>query len=166
MKPVKLMMAASILVSLTAVPSRAEVRSQATILIHAPIERIWGLVVDVDRWPQWNKAIENAHLEGAVLQGSVFQWKSGGYGIRSTFQDVDPMKHLSWTGAAFGTKAFHTWDFSVTGDGVAVTTAETFSGWLPAIMPGTMQKTLDDTLPALLQSLKLASETRAGAVSP
>jgi hypothetical protein len=39
-----------------------------------------------------------------------------------------------------------------------VTTHETFDGWLPTLAPGTMQKTLDDTLPALLASLKVAAE--------
>jgi uncharacterized protein YndB with AHSA1/START domain len=133
-------------------------RSQATIMINAPIEKVWGLVVDIDHWPRWNKSVETAHLKGAVAKGSVFDWKSGGFGIRSTFQDVVPMKRLSWTGQTLGTSALHSWEFTITGKGVVVTTAETFDGWLPSLMPGTMQKKLDDTLPALLASLKVAAE--------
>jgi uncharacterized protein YndB with AHSA1/START domain len=136
----------------------AAARSQATITIDAPIDRVWALVVDVDHWPDWNKAVGAAHLKGPVAKGSVFEWKSGGLAIRSTFQDVAPMRRLSWTGQTIGTRAVHAWAFVTTDKGVVVTTTETFDGWLPAILPGVMQKTLDDTLPALLTSLKAAAE--------
>jgi hypothetical protein len=90
----------------------------------------------------------------------VFRWKSGGFDIRSTFQDVTPTRRLSWTGETLGTRAVHSWTFEATPGGVVVTTTESFDGWLPALAPRMMQKTLDDTLPALLASLKAAAEAR------
>jgi uncharacterized protein YndB with AHSA1/START domain len=131
-------------------------------MIDAPVEKVWGLVVDIDRWPRWNKSVETAHLKGAVARGSMFDWRSGGFGIRSIFQDVVPMKRLSWTGQTLGTSALHSWEFTITGQGVVVTTAETFDGWLPSLMPRTMQKKLDNTLPALLACLKVAAEDSGG----
>jgi uncharacterized protein YndB with AHSA1/START domain len=156
-------LAAATIVVAVATPASAKVRSQATITINAPIETVWALVVDVDRWPRWNKAVQTAHLEGPVARGSVFDWKSGGMGIRSTFQDIAPMERLSWTGRTLGTSAIHAWTFRTTDKGVVVTTTESFDGWLPAILPGTMRKMLDDTLPALLASLKVAAEKDARA---
>jgi hypothetical protein len=102
--------------------------------------------------------VQSAHVEGRVAPGSVFTWRSGGINVTSTFRVLEPMTHLSWTGVAFGTNAVHSWTFTPTDHGVEVATTETFDGWLPAIMPGAMQKTLDDTLPALLASLKTAAE--------
>jgi len=136
----------------------ARARSQATILIEAPLPRIWSLVTDVDRWPLWNRAVQRGRLEGPVQPGSVFRWTSGGFKVTSTFKVVEPMTRLTWTGVAFGTAAVHSWTFTPTDQGVKVTTTETFDGWLPAILPGAMQKTLDDTLPALLASLKTEAE--------
>lgn len=141
-----------------ATSASAAARAHATITIDAPVAKVWALVVGVDHWPDWNRAVETAHLEGPVAKGSVFKWKSGGMAIRSTFQDVVPMRRLSWTGQTFGTRAVHAWAFVATDKGVVVTTTETFDGWLPAILPGVMRKTLDDTLPALLTSLKAAAE--------
>ena len=155
-------LAAATIVIAAAMPAGARVRSQATITIDAPIEKVWALVVDIDRWPRWNKAVQTAHLAGPVARGAVFNWKSGGMGIRSTFQDIAPMERLSWTGQTIGTSAVHAWTFKTTDKGVVVTTTESFDGWLPAILPGTMQKTLDDTLPALLASLKVAAEKDVG----
>jgi uncharacterized protein YndB with AHSA1/START domain len=160
MSAFKILAATAIMVA-AASPASAKARSQASITITAPIEKVWALVVDIDHWPQWNKAVEKAHLVGPVARGSVFNWKSGGLGIRSTFQDVVPMQRLSWTGRTVGTSALHSWAFETTDRGVVVTTTESFDGWLPAIMPGTMQKKLDDTLPALLASLKIAAEKDA-----
>ena len=47
-----------------------------------------------------------------------------------------------------------------TEQGVVVKTSETFDGWLPRLMPQTMQKKLDETLPAWLEALKLEAERR------
>jgi uncharacterized protein YndB with AHSA1/START domain len=150
---------ASALIALFAAPSaEAAARSQSTIVIDAPIDRIWSLVVDVDRWPSWNKAVQSARLDGDVAPGSVFKWTSGGFGVTSTFRTVQPMTHLSWTCVAFGAHAVHSWLFEPTARGVKVTTTETFDGWMPRLMPRTMQKMLDDTLPKLLASLKRAAE--------
>ncbi len=159
MTPLKILAPCLGILALALAP-RAEARaaSHATILIHAPLPRIWGLVTDVDRWPQWNRAVQSARLDGPVAPGSVFRWKSGGFSVTSTFRDIEPMTRLSWTGVAFGTHAVHRWTFLPTDRGVQVTTTETFEGWMPALMPGAMQKTLDDTLPALLASLKAAAE--------
>jgi uncharacterized protein YndB with AHSA1/START domain len=142
----------------TAPQVSAKAMSQASIVIHAPLQTVWRLVVDVDRWPKWNSAVESAHLDGVLEDGAIFDWKSGGLGIRSTVREIDPMRRLVWTGKTIGTSAVHSWTFEATERGVEVTTSETFDGWLPSLMPRTMQKKLDETLPALLASLKAAAE--------
>ncbi len=68
------------------------------------------------------------------------------------------MERLGWTGRTIGAKARHGWTFSATDAAVVVTTTETFEGWLPTILPGVMQKTLDEALPAWLAALKAAAE--------
>jgi hypothetical protein len=70
------------------------------------------------------------------------------------------MTRLAWSGRTIGTRALHIWIFRPIPGGVEVTTRETFDGWLPALAPRMMQKQLDDTLPALLLSLKVAAESR------
>lgn len=48
-------------------------------------------MTQIDRWPEWNKAVESAKFEGRVAKGSVFVWKSQGFTVTSTLQDVEPM---------------------------------------------------------------------------
>lgn len=137
----------------------AEAQSQAQIVIQAPIERVWLLLTDVAQWPQWNPAVESVVLKTPLTRGAEFVWKSQGFSVTSTLQDVQPPTRLSWTGKAFGTRAFHVWTLEPTPAGVVVRTEESFNGWLPRLLRGSMQKKLDETLPQWLASLKRAAES-------
>jgi uncharacterized protein YndB with AHSA1/START domain len=139
----------------------AEAQAGAQVLVKAPVERVWQLLTDVDRWPSWNHNVETANLQGGVVPGSIFVWKSQGFMVTSTIQTIEPNHRLTWTGAAFGTRAFHSWKLEAVDGGVLVTTNETFDGWLPWLLHGTMQQKLEDTLPRWLASLKTAAERPA-----
>jgi uncharacterized protein YndB with AHSA1/START domain len=136
----------------------AEAQAVAQITIHAPAERVWRLLTEVDRWPAWNSAVESAVMQGPLREGTLFVWKSQGFQVSSTFSEIVRLKRLSWTGSAFGTKAFHLWEIETAGDTVLVKTLETFDGWVPWLFKASMQKKLDETLPAWLQALKQAAE--------
>ena len=140
----------------------APVESQAQVLIQAPVDRVWQLLTQIDQWPRWNTAVQSAQLSGGLAVGSTFVWRSGGFTVTSTLQEVDAHRRLVWTGRAFGTQAVHFWELSETPAGVEVRTSETFTGWLPRLMPGTMQEKLDSTLPLWLSALKLAAEAKGG----
>jgi uncharacterized protein YndB with AHSA1/START domain len=139
----------------------AEAQASAQITIHAPAERVWRLLTEVDRWPDWNPAVASAAMHGPLRVGTVFVWKSQGFQVSSCLSQIDPLRRLSWTGSAFGTRAFHLWEIEAVGDTVQVKTFETFDGWVPWLFKGSMQKKLNETLPAWLQGLKQAAERRA-----
>jgi len=141
----------------------AAVESQAQVLIQAPVDRIWELLIRVDEWPRWNKAVQSSELQGPFATGSTFVWRSEGFTVTSMLRDIEVPKRLTWTGKAFGTNAVHRWELEETPDGVVVRTSETFDGWLPALMPDTMQRKLDSTLPRWLTALKLAAEGKNSA---
>lgn len=134
------------------------IHAKATIIINAPMSRVWQLITQIDKWSEWNPFVQFSTLHGNVSKGSIFIWKSGGFTITSTLQEVQHFKRLTWSGIAFGTKAFHIWDFEESDQGVVVYTEETFDGWLPRLMTGMMQKKLEETLPKWLGSLKSAAE--------
>jgi hypothetical protein len=139
--------------------------SEAQIHITASAERVWDLLSNIDRWPMWNSLVQSATLTGPLQAGSVFKWKSKGLSVTSTLQEVRPRQSLTWTGKAFGTRAIHSWEIEVTDQGAVLRTAESFDGWLPRLMPKTMKRTLDETLPAWLKAIKSEAE-RAAAMAP
>ena len=128
------------------------------ILINAPVEKIWGLLSDIDHWSVWQPDISNAVLEGALIPGSVFRWNSGGTPITSQIQEVEPQRRLGWTGKAMGAKAKHLWILEPQVGGVLAKTEESFDGLIVVLLKGMMQKTLDTSLQAWLMHLKKAAE--------
>lgn len=85
--------------------------------IAAPADTVWGLLVDVDRWPQWGPSVRRAALEGGAGELAL--------GVRGTV----------WTAVGvpmpFHITAFEAgrrWDWSVAG--VAAT------GHRVAVIPG------------------------------
>lgn len=133
--------------------------AQAKIEILAPLEVIWRIQTDIDRWSEWNPKIDHARLEGPLAVGSTFKWKSGGASIVSRIQDLEPMRRLVWTGKAMGAYAHHAWDFERRDDLVLITTEESFEGWWPRLFPGPTRKMLQGILQTWLAHLKQASET-------
>jgi uncharacterized protein YndB with AHSA1/START domain len=128
------------------------------ILIEAPAQRVWSLLIGFDRWTSWNPAVKKSRLDGAFEVGSSFTWKSGGITIISTLQEIQPETRLVWTGSAIGTRAIHVWSLQPTSTGVWLTTSESFDGWLVALMRKAMQKTLDQSLVAWLATIKVEAE--------
>jgi uncharacterized protein YndB with AHSA1/START domain len=131
------------------------------IMVHAPVETIWGILSDIDHSSAWYPAVSQSKLEGLLLPGSVFRWKSGGTPILSTLQEVEPHHRISWTGKAPGTQAIHIWILEPQADGVLVMTEESFEGWLVPLLKGMMQSMLDTSLQAWLKHLKQYAEAAA-----
>ena len=131
------------------------------IMIDAPMERVWQLLTNIDHWSAWHPAIAHAKLDGPLVPGTVFRWKSGGLAVVSTLQEIDPPRRIGWTGKALGTRAVHVWMLAPQEQGVLVKTEESFDGWLVVLLKGMMQRQLDRSLQAWLAQLKQTAEKAA-----
>jgi len=137
---------------------RAPASTRHQIVIQAPIEKVWNLLSDIDRWPSWNPAISSSKLEGPLASGTSFRWKSKSAPIVSILHEVVPQKRISWTGKSMGAKAIHIWELEAQENNVLVKTGESFDGWIVKLLKGMMQKTLDQSLQEWLLCLKYTVE--------
>ncbi len=139
------------------IDQNAPLVARSEIVIAAPVEKVWALESDINRWPEWQPGVSAARLEGDLAAGSVFRWKAG-VGIVSTLQEVVPPHRITWTGKSLGMSAVHCWTFEAQGDGTHVTTEESISGWMASLikrlMPGFLQKDMAKSL----QTLKAQAE--------
>lgn len=62
--------------------------------IDAPLERVWALHTDIDAWPSWNADVDRAELDGPLLPGNSFSWKTHGLDITSTIREIVPGERL------------------------------------------------------------------------
>lgn len=56
----------------------APVIQSKEIIVHAKTEKVWELMIDKDRWLDWNINIRNARTMGTPSVGSTFKWTNNG----------------------------------------------------------------------------------------
>jgi uncharacterized protein YndB with AHSA1/START domain len=139
---------------------RAPAVASEEIEVAAPPEIVWNVISEIDAWPQWNPAITQSSLDGALAPGSTFRWKAGPGTITSTLRQVDPPHVLAWTGKTFGINAIHVYRLEPAEGGTRVSTAESWEGLPVRLMRGRMQRMLQDALRTGLEALKREAERR------
>jgi uncharacterized protein YndB with AHSA1/START domain len=142
------------------IQSNAPYAVRKETIISAPIETVWQLLTDFNRWPQWQEAVKTARIQGDLKPGSVFRWNSGGMNLVSTLEIVEPMQTIGWTGKGLGTQAVHLWYLEQTPAGTKVVTEESLSGWLPRVLKVFMPRFLDSSLTKTLEDLQKAVKSR------
>jgi len=137
---------------------RAPLKARKEIVINAPIETVWALLTDIERWPEWQPDISFAKLEDRLKVGTVFRWKAKGLSIVSTIQHLEPRGGIGWTGRSLGMRAVHVWTLEPWGNGVHVASEESLAGWLAQTMKLFDSSFLDKSLEASLRLLKSQAE--------
>lgn len=134
--------------------------AEHTVMIHAPIQVVWQVLTEIDRWPEWQKAVSAASLQGAVAPSTEFLWTSGGMKIRSRIVEVSAPTSIRWLGSTLGTSADHAWTLTSFGADTRVATTERMSGWLVAVMGVFSKDFLANALKQTLEELKTEAERR------
>jgi uncharacterized protein YndB with AHSA1/START domain len=135
--------------------------ARAGIDVSAPPELVWDVLADFERWPEWNPDVKSVSLNGPLVEGTVFRWKTGPSTITSTLQAVDRPRTLGWTGETFGLHAAHVWQFEAGDGSTHVTTAESFDGWLARLLRKPVLKQRQQAVARGVAHLKAEAERRA-----
>lgn len=138
---------------------KSPVRYTSTIDIAAPIEKVWAIMTDIEKWPEWNRDIGSAKLLGTLSPGTSFVWKAGPGTITSLLKEVTPNKTICWTGKTMGIRATHIWRIAQNGKGTRVTTEESWEGFVAKITKPLSQRTLEKSINSGLVMLKDYSES-------
>jgi uncharacterized membrane protein len=139
----------------------APVITRDEIVIKAPLGTVWNLFTNINAWPQWNKEIESASLQGPLDVGAVFHWSTAGMIIASTISELIPQQRIAWSGLVQGIMGIHVWRFTEVEDGVLVQTEESWDGEPVRLQVDFLQQALDKSIRSWLESLKRAVESRA-----
>ncbi|MDD8012127.1 MAG: SRPBCC domain-containing protein [Acidobacteriota bacterium] len=135
------------------------------IEIQAPAERVWQLLTDFVRFPEWNPFLRR--LEGKLTKGGrlkVFMKPSGSFGMtmRPTVIRLDPPHEMRWLGHLFvrglfdGEHAFVIEEFAP--GRVRFIQRETFRGILIPLFARMLDKDTKRGFLEMNQALKLRAE--------
>ncbi|MGQ4490004.1 SRPBCC family protein [Streptomyces sp. SAS_281] len=111
----------------------APIRSTHEVVINAPAERVWGLLADPAGWSAFAPAIHDVHIagDGTAAVDSRFTWVNGKAKIASRFAVVEPLREITWTGTAMGSRAVHRHLLAPCADGTTLLrTEESMAGTL------------------------------------
>lgn len=136
----------------------APVKSANTIQINAPIDTVWHVLTDINKWPSWQKSVSESILNANLNEGSSFKWKANGISFRSVIHTIKPKTLFGWTGKTFGASAIHNWEFIQNDNVTIVHVEESLQGVLPRLFKNYFQKSLDKGMQTSLEELKTASE--------
>lgn len=142
------------------IDDQAPVIARHSAVIAAPLDVVWRLHTDINAWPEWQQAIDEAHLEGPFAAGVDFSWHTYNLSITSTVYRVEPDRHTLWGGPSEGIIGIHSWTFTPVTGGVRVDTEESWGGDPVQADTAGMQAGLDASLIAWLGYLDAAAQRR------
>src|SRR5512140_2603617 len=62
--------------------------------IKAPVEKVWQVLTDANRWPQWFPGVDSVSNFGSASPGATLNWASEGRAGQASFANMEPMKRL------------------------------------------------------------------------
>jgi len=107
----------------------ASIRDRQSVIINAPIDRVWQILTTVNAWPQWNKEIKMAKCEKVAVDAE-FEWQVRLSHFKSTFQVVDTPNTLAWTGKSKLVKSIFVWNLEASDTQTIVTVEESLEGFI------------------------------------
>jgi len=132
------------------------------ILIHAPREKVWQILTDLENWPQWQPEIAFVKPQGELKKSVTFRWKAQGINITSRLHTLQPPQYIGWSGVAPGMKAIHNWVLEAHENTTRVISEESLSGWLTRLMIMFDKRFLEKSLETSLLRLKQHCEAQTG----
>jgi hypothetical protein len=139
----------------------------ATVDIAAPSDQVWGVLADLDGYPDWNPFIRSASgrlAEGATLTLRMVPARGRAMTFRPRVLAVQPGVLLRWIGRLIMPGIFdgtHQFALENLGGHTRLTQSETFGGILVPFTGTTISRTEGD-FRALNQALKQRTERGAG----
>ena len=129
--------------------------------IAAPVERVWGAVVDYESRPRWAPRVKEATIldGGPLREGSRIRLRIGRDRFTAAVVEMRPHERLTLLVKGFGFRVYHTYELRASGNHTTATLTGDYRGFIGRlalrIMSGSVRRDLVDELAAV----KAASES-------
>src|SRR6188508_254993 len=93
--------------------------TELTFPVHAPPERVWAVLSDVERWPSWTASVQQVSLDGPLAVGAVAKIRQPKLPPTAwTVTEVVAGRSFTWESKAPGSHAVGEHEITPTGDGI------------------------------------------------
>lgn len=139
------------------IDEQAPIQSMSNLIIQAPVDDVWQLIVHVSAWPTITSAIRDVQLESTVTVDAYFMFRLFNFPIRTHIAVVTPQRELTWTGRSLWFNAIDRLRVEPTPNGdTCLSIAESFTGVLA--VPLMSRTRLQAQHEQLLRAFKQAAE--------
>jgi uncharacterized protein YndB with AHSA1/START domain len=132
-----------------------------SIDIAARPERVWRILIDVERWPEWTRSMQTVRrLEGGTFGMGSSAWISQPK-LRPavwTVTQFEPGRSFTWTAKAPGLRVLGTHSVQPVDEGSQVTLSVQFNGLLGGLLARYLAKLNNEYLALEAEGLKKRSE--------
>lgn len=111
----------------------ASIRDRQSIIINAPLDTVWEVLMDIGKWPEWNPVIKSVKYE-KVAEGEIFEWATRHSHVTSQFQRIQPKEVVSWISKTRFVKAIYVWNLEASDNQTIVTVEESIEGLIIPII--------------------------------
>ena len=135
----------------------ASVKDGHSTIINASIDKVWGLIIDIQNWPKWNQVVKSVQVEEKIEEGTSFAWNLNGTKIKSQVQFLESAHTMSCTGKSKWIKSIFVWQLESDENQTIVTLNASMQGAFATLFKN-HQKVYNDLI-KWLSSLKKAAES-------
>ena len=112
-----------------------------SVIIHAPVKKVWDVFVTFTCWADWNKVLMDVKSRSACLAGGEgFSCSIRPYFFPVYFSPevihMEPQRKIVWSASKFGISSVHEFFFEERPEGTEIISRETFSGLPVALGAG------------------------------
>ena len=139
---------------------------RTTFPVAASAETVWGILVDFDRWSEWNPSVPSISGEarlGSTVALTLAMPRRPSAKVKATITEFDPERRLCWHGTVGGDRVFAgTREFTIDPqpDGtVLVTHVEDVTGLLSPVFRAVMGSAIQEHHDNLNEALKDRAES-------
>ena len=139
---------------------------QTSVLIAAPPERVWEVLVDIERWPEWTPSMTRVERldDGELRVGSRARVKQPRLPPSSwTVTQLDPGRSFTWRSRSGGVTSEGTHGVETSGEGSRATLIFRQTGLLAGLIGRVGGRIIRRYVEMEVTGLKRRSETQDGA---
>ena len=82
------------------IDEQAPITTSSDVVIDAPVDHVWALLINLPAWPTITPAIRAVRLESVIKVDAYFTFRLYHFPVRAQLAVVQPNHELTWTGVS------------------------------------------------------------------
>ena len=128
------------------ITSQSSAYYRVETFIEIPPAEVYKVIVNLDRWHEWQSGVRIIRGSGNLTEGEIFKWNNAGMQITSRITNLKPATYLGWQSRAMWIKAAIFWEFEPVANGCRVIYEQSIEGFGSGLLKTALSNSMETTL--------------------